>query len=95
MSNWREEFADQNLRMAAKMLDQQREVNEAKAQVAALIAERDAAETRGYARAVAALRDGERVRAWTHSQPDLVWNELGPFTRRIAADYLEETADVR
>lgn len=34
---WREDYADQNLRMAQKMLEQQGEVNEARRQLAAAL----------------------------------------------------------
>lgn len=43
MSDWRHDYADQNLRMAQKMLEQQGEVNKAKAEVARLRQELDEA----------------------------------------------------
>jgi chromosome segregation ATPase len=41
MSDWRDDFADQNRRMAQKMLEQQGQVNRLTAEVASLTAERD------------------------------------------------------
>jgi hypothetical protein len=57
---------------------------------------RNAAEARGFARAVAMLRDGERYRAWwTSLKPgDPAYGYWEAPARRHLADYLETVADL-